>query len=172
MRTYFVRHTTELDIDAETRRCLWREKRIAIHYPQDREGQLRRVDNSSLNLEDYPPKARRPLKALLELARHGGYVCAQHHGHEEAQVGHVPSCAEIQLLEGRWGSRVERPAIPKTIQLDKVGTVRPAAGSPFTFSGVFRRARSPQPFSSPATSLTLRSGPTTTDVGETDEQAA
>ncbi len=129
MQTYFVRHTTKLDINAETRRRLWRERRIAIHFPHDRAGRLQRVDNSSLDLEDYPPKGRRALKPLLALAGDGGYVCAQHHGHEEVQVGFVPSGSNIQLFEGSWGSRygIEgRPAILKTIQLRKVRIVKPS----------------------------------------------
>jgi len=40
MRTYFVRHTEALDINDETRRRLWDEGRVAIHFPKDRNGKL------------------------------------------------------------------------------------------------------------------------------------
>lgn len=129
MRTYFVRHTARLDIDIETREQLWKDRRIAIHYPHDRAGHLGATDNSSLEVKDYPPNGRRALKALLALSQSGGYVCAQHHGHEDAQIGFVPAGSPIQLVHGAWGSRrghQGRPAILKTLQLRKIRLVRPA----------------------------------------------
>ena len=38
MITYFVRHTSILDIDEPTRRMLWESHRIAIHFPHDNTG--------------------------------------------------------------------------------------------------------------------------------------
>ena len=41
MTTYFIRHTENLDIDQVTLQKLWKEHRIAIGYPQNKQNHLR-----------------------------------------------------------------------------------------------------------------------------------
>ncbi|MFL6598245.1 MAG: hypothetical protein ACJ8KF_09830 [Chthoniobacterales bacterium] len=59
MNTYFVRHNIGIDIDDETRGRLWKERRIAIHYPHEKNGKLKQRDNSSLDANDYVGSAKR-----------------------------------------------------------------------------------------------------------------
>jgi len=129
MTTYFCRHTKALDIDDETRKRLWDERRIAIHFPHDKRGTLPEdKDNSSVAPEDYAGSGHRAMKALARLAAEGGYACAQHHGYEQVQVGRTDPGSKIELLHGRWGKvwgLEGRTAILKTLQLQKVKVVNP-----------------------------------------------
>ena len=127
MNTYFIRHTVKLDIDDETRRDLWQGRRIAIHYPYPKSGKLGPKDASSLNPDDYAASGRRALKALVELAKEGGYVCAQHHPEEKWMVGRVSKGSKIEIFKGKWGATEHegRTAILKTLRLSKVKLVSP-----------------------------------------------
>ena len=111
------------------------EHRIAIHFPQYKHGKDARgiipkgkPDNSSLSLEHYPSRARRALRALIELAKTGGYVCAEYYGQHKSMLGFIDPDSEIQLLRGRWGSKKHegRKAILKTLRLRKVNFVNPS----------------------------------------------
>jgi hypothetical protein len=129
MNTYFVRHNTGIDIDDATRSRLWKERRIAIHFPYRRwEGKLPPQDESSITPEDYTGSARSGMRKLVELANAGGYVCAQHHPHEEWMLGFVQPGSRIELLKGKWadtGSSPGRTAVLKTLRLSKVKLVDP-----------------------------------------------
>lgn len=130
MDTYFIRHTERLDIDDATRDLLWRQRRIAIHYPNNKAGKLGRTDNRSLSLSDYPKKGRRPMRKLLELAENGGYVCAAYLQHAECVLGYVKPRSKIELFRGKWGTQNGldgRVAILKSLRLKKVKMVNPAA---------------------------------------------
>jgi hypothetical protein len=123
METFFARHTLELDIDEKTRERLWEGRRIAIHFPHDKEGRLRGKDNRSLRLSDYAGSARRAMRALLTLSKNGGYMCAEHHPHQECIVGYVRPNSRVELLRGMWGSAhglQKRKAILKSVKLEKV----------------------------------------------------
>src|SRR5213596_4043336 len=127
MNTYFVRHNTSLDIDDDTRRRLWEEHRIAIHFPirlweeHGKACEFPPQDESSINPDDYTGSAKKCMRKLVELATMGGYVCAQHHPHDEWMLGFVQPDSKIELLLGKWGgSRYQgRTAVLKTLHLDK-----------------------------------------------------
>jgi len=128
MDTYFVRHNTGMDIDATTRCLLWEEQRIAIHFPHQKDGTLGPEDQTSLDPEDYEGQGRKCLRTLVELAKSGGYVCAQHYPHEECLLGLIEPNSNIELLKGRWGDQNDlaaRTAILKTIKLKKCKVVNP-----------------------------------------------
>jgi hypothetical protein len=128
MNTYFVRHNIRIDIDDETRGRLWRERRIAIHYPHEKSGKLRRRDNSSLDLDDYAGAAKQRMRTLVELAEQGGYVCAQHHPYSQWMLGLVRPNSRVELVRGTWGDRSGldgRTAILKTLRLSHVKFVDP-----------------------------------------------
>jgi hypothetical protein len=62
---------------------LWRNRKIAIHFPYGIRG-LEEQDNASLDPTDYPTGShRRAMRALVELANKGGYVCAQYFPHDD-----------------------------------------------------------------------------------------
>lgn len=127
METYFIRHSVGIDIDEQTRRQLWDERRIAIHFPWDRRNDKTK-DSPSLAPEAYEGPARRAMKALVALAKHGGYVCAEHHGRTDSMLGFVPPGSRIELLRGRWGDRhgrEGRTALLKTLRLKKVKLINP-----------------------------------------------
>jgi hypothetical protein len=66
---------------------------------------------------------------LLELANSGGYVCAQHHGYNDVQVGRVEPGSKVELLYGKWGKinhREGRTAILKSLRLGSVKIVKPS----------------------------------------------
>jgi hypothetical protein len=127
MNTYFIRHTAGMDIDDETRRYLWNERKIAIHFPWTKNGDKAK-DSPSLNPDDYQRSDKRAIRALLNLAESGGYVCAQHFPRPECMLGFVTPNTKIELYRGKWGDRNNmpgRPAVLKTLQLTKVKLVKP-----------------------------------------------
>jgi len=129
VRTYFIRHTEELDIDDTTREMLWETRRIAIHFPVDKSGQLPERDNSSLALADYSGSARKAIRILTELAREGGYVCAEYYPRKECLLGYVAPDSQIELVYGKWGKRqglTDREAALKSIVLGKAKPFRRA----------------------------------------------
>jgi hypothetical protein len=87
MDTYFIRHTNELDIDAATRRRIWDDRRIAIHFPRKKDGEPHKRDNQSLELDDFPRREQRAMRALKRLAEDIGYVCAEYFQHSECVKG-------------------------------------------------------------------------------------
>lgn len=137
METYYIRHTKKLDIDDATRERVWKERRIAIHFPNYRSGKKPggkiprgRPDNASLNVEDYPRIGRGAMRALTELAANGGYVCAEYFQQDKCLLGYVRPGSRIELIRGKWGSGWPgRRAILKSLRLGKVKQV-----SPFTLA--------------------------------------
>src|SRR5437867_11194646 len=117
MDMYFIRHSSSLDISEATRQRLWDERLIAIHYPEDRNGQwVEEADNESLDPEDYCGHAKQYMSALHRLATEGGYVLAEYYGHSDFLIGTVPPNSGLALLRGDWGS-CQRVAALKTVQL-------------------------------------------------------
>jgi hypothetical protein len=126
--TYFVRHTDGLEIDEATRRKLWDECRIAIHFPTDANGELGESDNASVNPDDYEGRAAGRIRALVMLAQTGGYVCADHVREPQVQVGFVPPMSSIEIVQGLWAEGTEyagRIAVLKTIALQRVRHLDP-----------------------------------------------
>lgn len=124
MNTYFARHTANLGVDDATRQLLWDRNVVAIHFPGDGD-----ADTTSLDPEDYDGPGRTAMRCLAKIAKAGGYVCAEHHGHDEVQLGSIPPDSRIELLRGMWGShsgRRGRTAILKSLTLTSVKKVSPA----------------------------------------------
>jgi hypothetical protein len=129
MDTYFIRHTDELDIDAATRRRIWDDRRIAIHFPREKDGELHKRDNQSLDLDAYPSRERRAMRALIRLATDGGYVCAEYYQRSECLLGYIKPGSKIELLRGKWGSKNGhdgREAILKSLLLENVKLISPS----------------------------------------------
>ena len=117
-----------MDIDDDTRRRLWQERRIAIHFPHEKTGKIGAKDRSSINPDDYIGSAKRCMRTLVDLAKEGGYVCAQHYPQEKWMLGLVRPKSKIELLKGKWGDRwgvQGRTAVLKTLRLSKVKLVHP-----------------------------------------------
>ena len=116
MQSYFARHSPKLDVDDATRRRLWEERWVAIHYPEDRYDMIRERDSESLDPADYPPNVSQYVQLLIEIAGMGGYVLAEHYPHgDEYLVGRVDPGSQIEILRGRWGperDRGSRPPVP------------------------------------------------------------
>ncbi len=106
MHTYYVRHTRELHVDDSTRHRLWKERKIAIHFPWGKSGPSADLpDSSSLNPSDYSETDSRAVRALTELAKNGGYVCAEYYGREECLLGSIAPNSKIELVSDVWGNR-------------------------------------------------------------------
>jgi len=129
MNTYFIRHTADMDIADDTRRYLWDQRRIAIHFPEDSSGNKDK-DSSKLDAESYSGSARKAMRAMAALAQSGGYVCGRYFPpYEDYLVGFVEPKSKIELVEGHWGKKwglEGRLAVLKTLQLTRVKIVKPA----------------------------------------------
>jgi hypothetical protein len=117
MNTYFVRHTKRLSIDSDTFDHLWRERKIAIHFPRNKSGDIGEKDNVSIDPEEYEGYDAAAISTLVELAEHGGYVCAQYKMKDECLVGLVEPGTKIELLKGWWSDKKSRKAIFKSLKL-------------------------------------------------------
>jgi len=131
METYFIRHPRDkIAVDDKTRKRMWSERRIFIHYPWDKSGN-KKSDSKSKNPEDYEGGAKRALGALKKLATEGGYVCAQYSEDVKWLVGLLPKGSRIHLVKGKWRPGSSPPnghdgiAIIKTIQLHNSRLVNP-----------------------------------------------
>ena len=124
MNTFFIRHNTGMGVDDATRQRLWRERRIAIHFPHDRNAKRGARDSSSINPDDYLGTAKSRMRTLVELAKDGGYVCAQHYPHDRWMLGLVRPESKIELLKGRCIDG-RRMAVLKTLRLSNVRLVHP-----------------------------------------------
>lgn len=124
MDTYFIRHTLTLNITDATREKLIVEDRIAIHYPEFRDGFHDDEDIRSLDPLAHDRKGGNILRRFLELGRNGGYVCAEYHGLPGFLVGVVEPGTEVELVDGRWRDRPGRVAILKTLRLQQTRPVR------------------------------------------------
>ena len=122
MNTYFIRHNKRLGVCVETRQKLWNEKIIAIHFPQDKNGQLLETDNRSLDPSDYFPNGQSALQIFREMAECGGYVFAEYL--DGCIVGKIEPESKISLLIGKWENS-QRQAILKTLKLTECTTVSP-----------------------------------------------
>ena len=133
VETFFIRHTEKLDIDQETRDRLWRERLVAVHYPHDSTGPGD-TDSESLDPEDYTDRSSKSaIRYINELAKSGGYVCAEYFGHDCVLVGKVPPGSHVQLFRGRWGGLNGldgREAVLKTVKLSQVIEVQPGTCAP------------------------------------------
>src|SRR5437868_2572328 len=79
-----------MDVDDETRATLWAGQRIAIHYPTaDNRLPKSEPDSTSLDPNDYSKSGRSAMRAMSELSRTGGYVCAEYYPHKEVLLGQV-----------------------------------------------------------------------------------
>jgi len=121
--TYFIRHSSALDVDANTLEVLWANDRIAIHYPHDESGTFENGDSHSLNPADYVGHGKSALQRLLNLARDGGYVFATYRGKPGGKVGYVTPDSSVELFHGTWGSKNNhkgRAAMLKALRLSQV----------------------------------------------------
>lgn len=129
MQTYFIRHTSRLDVNRETRERLWEERLIAIHYPEFVDGRHEQ-DNRSLNPDDHQRDGRNILRRFIALGRTGGYVCGEYHPFEGCLIGVVEPGTSVRPFEGCWGTEPTRIAVLKTLPLVRVRHVPTSAAAP------------------------------------------
>lgn len=123
MKTYFIRHSSKLDIDSSTMNKLWKYNKVGIHFPHNNKGKLEKYDSKSINPEDYKGNAKSKMKILTNLAQSGGYVYSVYRNINEIKVGFVPQHSKVKILKGKWGTKNgynNREAILKVISLTKV----------------------------------------------------
>lgn len=121
--TFFIRHSSALDVDTATLEALWRENRIAIHYPYDLSDAFENGDSQSLNPDDYAGTARAALRRLHKLAKNGGYVFATYRGNAGGKVGFVEPGSVVELFRGAWRGKNhlhDREAVLKSLKLTQV----------------------------------------------------
>ena len=130
MKTYFIRHSSKLDIDRATIDELYENGIIAIHYPWASDNESRETDSKSLNPEDYDRSGKSALKTLWDISKNGGYICAEYRNTKGALIGYVEPNTSIELFEGVWGSKITRQGMParlKSLKLSKISKVDPVS---------------------------------------------
>lgn len=105
MKTFFCRHSSELDIDNETYNHLWENDFIAIHYPASKHGWKEAGDCESTDPHDYSGSAKKAMNALRKLSKHGGYVFSVYENQEDYKIGFVEPETEIEIIKGKWGNK-------------------------------------------------------------------
>ncbi|SPJ32375.1 hypothetical protein [Kushneria phyllosphaerae] len=123
MDTYFIRHSSNLDVDVQTLEDLWNSDKIAIHYPHDLSNTFEKEDSSSLDPDDYEAHGKYALRRLHSLAKTGGYVFATYRGKNGGKIGYVPPGSEVDIFQGTWGNKNNlsgRKAVLKSLTLKKV----------------------------------------------------
>jgi len=121
MKTYFIRHSSKLDIDQATICKLYENGIIAIHYPWAEDNPLKTADSKSLNPNHYVRSGKSALKTLLDISKNGGYICAEYRN-IGALLGYVEPNTPIEFYDGFWGNKKThqgKPAILKSLQLSK-----------------------------------------------------
>lgn len=121
-KTYFIRHSSALDVDAKTLQSIWDDDYVGIHYPRDTSGTFDKEDSSSLDPTSYAGTAKSSLERLCRLASAGGYVFAAYRGQPGAKIGYVKPDSAVELFSGRWGAKNNREGMEarlKVIKLDK-----------------------------------------------------
>ena len=125
MKTYFIRHTKQLDIDTATFDKIKKYNLIAIHFPFEK-SRDEKHDSKSVDPNDYHIRNHKEaIKTLNQLSYEGGYVCAEYWATEGAVLGKIDPGTKIQLLEGMWGSKKGRKAILKTLALKRIRHIHP-----------------------------------------------
>jgi hypothetical protein len=129
MKTFFVRHSGYLGVENKMLEEMYKDRVIGIHYPWDKHNKDRKDrDSESEDPNDYEGGARGAMRTLVELARDGGYVCAQYRDHESLLLGKVRPDSRIELRRGIWSKmhpdQEGKVAIMKTLQLDDVKEVK------------------------------------------------
>lgn len=105
MKTYFVRHSSALDVDKATLKALWDGDYIGIHYPHDATDQSKREDSFSLDPSDYSGTARHTLARLKKFGKEGGYIFGAYRGHPGGKIGYIEPGTEVELFSGTWGNK-------------------------------------------------------------------
>ena len=121
MNTYFVRHSSQLDLDTATLSQLWDKNYIALHYPHDNFDDFANGDATSTNPKDYTGTASSCLKTFQEMAKNGGYVFSVYKNKSGGKIGYVEPNSQVELLYGSWGTKNGydgREAILKVIKLN------------------------------------------------------
>src|SRR6185369_1898945 len=97
MKTYFIRHSSKLDIDSKTIGKLYENGIIAIHYQWASDNMAREADSKSLNPDHYSGSGKSALKTLLAISKNGGYVCAEYRGYKSPLIGYVEPNTPTEL---------------------------------------------------------------------------
>ncbi|MEJ2452237.1 MAG: hypothetical protein P8047_16515, partial [Gammaproteobacteria bacterium] len=121
-KTYFVRHSSDLDVDRDTLNKMWNEDYFGIHYPFDKTESSHQNDSSSLEPSMYEGSAKSSLERMHKIAEEGGYVFAAYRGRDGAKIGYVKPGSAVVLLSGQWNTRDGKPprkALLKVIKFDR-----------------------------------------------------
>lgn len=124
MNTYFVRHSSALDVDTQTLKELWDGDFIGIHYPHDNTGENPDEDSHSLEPSDYAGTARNTLARLKKIGREGGYIFGVYRGYDGGKIGHIQPGTEVELFSGKWGNKNGHKGRDARLKVLKVTNVR------------------------------------------------
>ncbi|WP_415768629.1 hypothetical protein [Pseudomonas sp. LB3P38] len=126
MKTYFVRHSSELDVDKETLQSLWDNDYIGIHYPHDNSRQDR--DSFSVEPKDYPGNARHTLARLQKIGKEGGFIFGCYRGFPGGKIGYIEPDTAIEIFNGKWGDKNRQAGRDARLKVLKVHNVRNLSG--------------------------------------------
>ncbi|MDE0470907.1 MAG: hypothetical protein OXH57_03110 [Ekhidna sp.] len=134
MKTFFCRHSSELDIDKETHNHLWENDFIAVHYPKSKNGN-EESDCDSIDPNDYAGPAKKAMNALHKISKDGGYVFSVYENQDNYKIGFVEPNTEIEIVKGKWGYKNDvqgRTALLKAIKFKKSIELNPLDALPLT----------------------------------------
>ncbi|AZZ43513.1 hypothetical protein C1896_00375 [Pseudomonadaceae bacterium SI-3] len=135
MQTYFIRHSSALDVDTATLKALWDGDYVGIHYPHDARNSSTGEDSQSLEPDDYSGSARHTLARLKKIGKEGGFIFSVYRGYPGAKVGFVEPGTDIKLFCGAWGSKngqAGREAWLKVLKIKHTNTLSAFEGLSLT----------------------------------------
>jgi len=123
MESFFIRHTYGMGVVEEAIDYLWKNDKIAIHFPEVEDSTPKEIpDKTSISSDDYQDRAHREaISTFSYLNLHGGYIWAEYRNRNEVKVGKiVPN--SFKIFDTKWAAGefpYERTAKLKTLQIDK-----------------------------------------------------
>ena len=124
MKTYFIRHSSSLDIDKKTLQSLWNSDFVGIHFPHDAVSEDRSSDSRSLEPNDYLGVAKSTLARLKKIGREGCFIFATYRDHPGGKIGYIEPNSEVELFSGKWGDKNGLAGREATLKVLKVSNGR------------------------------------------------
>lgn len=125
MESYFIRHTEDMAVIEEAIDYLWKNDKIAIHFPDVSYEDPKEVeDHASLEENDYryhDSGRPRALRVFKEMNNNGGYVWAEFRNGRDVKAGKIVPNSFV-IYETKWSPNLfsyERIARLKTLQIDR-----------------------------------------------------
>ena len=133
LKSYFIRHTRKILVNADVIEKIFDENKVAIHFPGSG-----KEDSESTEPEDYGKRGEgrggegRAIKCFKKLYENGGYVWAEYYPRPKVvKVGKIKPGSKVEYIRTTWSENCENPerkkgdrAILKALQMENVKTLK------------------------------------------------